>query len=71
MLFNLEPIFCIQATEARDCWIAQADYQGQTRYTTGRILDCKPFINTYYQIGNRLELNCFTFAWFFKFAQFS
>ena len=38
-------------------WIAQVESQDQTKYI--RILDCKPFINTCYSIGNRFELKNF------------
>ena len=31
-------------------------------YQNSSTLDCKPFINTYYSIGHRLELKCFLFA---------
>ena len=54
---NLELISCLQ-----DCQITQVGYQGQTRYT--RILDCKPFIYTYYSIGHGLEMKLFLFTQF-------
>ena len=48
----------------QDCrsQIAQIEYQGQTQYTG--ILDHKPFIDTCYSIGHRLELKYFHFARF-------
>ena len=55
----LEPIFC-----AQDCrsLIAQAEYQGQTRYI--RILERKPLIDTSHRIRHRLELEYFHLALF-------
>ena len=51
----------------QDCHprIAQVEYQGRTRYT--RILDLKPFVDTYYSIQHRLDLKFphFTYWHFF------
>ena len=46
----------------QDCqsWIAQVEYQGQTRNT--RILEHKPLVNTSYHIQHKLELKYFHFA---------
>ena len=43
-------------------WIVQVEHQGQTRYI--RVLDHKPFINSYYSIGHRLKLKYFFLAQF-------
>ena len=70
-----EPLFCGQDFSS---WIAQVEYQGQTRKT--RILERKkrekPLIQTFYCIRHKLELKYFHFAQFFPnahfhFAQFS
>ena len=51
----------------QDCR-SRIEYQGQTRYA--RILDRKPFIDTCYRTGHRLELKYFQVHFAVKFAQF-
>ena len=51
--------FCVQGCH---CWIAQVQYQGQTRYIG--IVDCKPFINIFCRIEHRLGLKFFHFPIF-------
>ena len=57
---NLEPIFGLQDYNSQ---IVQVELnQGQTRHT--RILEHKPFIDTCYPMGHRLELKYFLFPQF-------
>ena len=69
---NLEPIFCVQDFHSRVArvettviWTVrskQVESWSQARYNS--ILDHKPFIDTRYRIGHRLELKYFHFAQF-------
>ena len=56
---NLQRLFCVQNCRS---WIAQVEYQGQASNT--RILEHKPWIDTFYRIRHRLELKYFHFAQF-------
>ena len=56
---KLWTIFLVQVYHFQ---IAEVKYQGQTRYT--RILDSKPFFNTYCSIQYRFGLKYFPFAQF-------
>ena len=65
---NPEPNFLVQLFSDFSSWISRA---GSIVPLYFKILDSKPFIDTYYSIGHRLELKYFHFAQFLLYAHWA